>query len=63
MKNAYQNMPIYRKAEEIQETVTAIVNLFPEDNEMLQSIKPHLLSDAHLIVVKLVGAMSTKLMC
>lgn len=55
------NTPIYKKSEEILDTVIAITDIFPEDNEMLLSLKGQLLSDAMLIQVKLAGAFSVKL--
>lgn len=60
MRKDYSNIAIFIKAKEILETVTEIVSLFPEDNEMLQSIKPELMSSARLIMVKLASAMGTK---
>ncbi len=57
----FQNTPIYKKAEEILETVKTITDLFPEDDEFLKEIKVQLMSDAFLIPAKLVGAMGAKL--
>ena len=60
MKN-YAAIPIYKKAAEIFDTVTAITDLFPEDEESFRFLKEQLLSDALLIQAKLAGAFSTKL--
>ncbi len=60
MKN-YRTTPIFKKAEEILETLIAITDIFPEDNEMLLSLKGQLLGDAMLIQAKLAGAFSVKL--
>lgn len=60
MKNHLQT-PIYKKSEEILETLKAITDLFPEDNQNLSFLKDQLLSDAMLIQAKLAGAFSVKL--
>lgn len=53
--------PIYKKAQEIHDTVKTITDLFPEDNELLISLKSYLLGDARLIQAKLAGAYAVKL--
>lgn len=53
--------PIYKKAEEILETLIAITDIFPEDNQALLSLKEQLLGDTMLIQVKLASAYSVKL--
>lgn len=60
MKN-YQKTPIYKKSKEILETLNAITDLFPEDNQDLLLLKDQLLSDAMLIQAKLAGSFSVKL--
>lgn len=60
MKN-YQKTPIYKKSKEILETLKAITDLFPEDNQDLLLLKDQLLSDAMLIQAKLAGSFSVKL--
>lgn len=57
----FHNTPIYQKAEEICETVSQIIDLFPEDNELLEELKGQLLADASLIQAKLNSGMNTKL--
>lgn len=57
----YPETPIYKKAEEILETIIAITDIFPEDNQALLSLKDQLLSDAMIIQVKLASACSVKL--
>lgn len=58
---SYKDAPIFRKAEEITETLLAITALFPEDNEMLSTAKQHLMEDSLTIQAKLAGALETKL--
>lgn len=57
----YRQTPIFKKSQEIFDTVRAIVELFPEDNEHLQMLKNQLLGDAMLIQAKLAGASNVKL--
>lgn len=57
----YMNTEIFKKSQEIVETLTTITDLFPEENEMLNSLKGQLLSDAMLIQAKLAGAHRMKL--
>lgn len=57
----YRQSPIFKKSQEILDTVRAIVELFPEDNEHLQMLKNQLLGDAMLIQAKLAGASNVKL--
>ncbi len=60
MKN-YLEIPIYKKSEEIFETLKAITDLFPEDDSILSDLKGQLLGDAMLIQAKLSGAFAVKL--
>ena len=60
MKN-YLQTPIYKKSEEIFETLKAITGLFPEDDSILTDLKDQLLGDAMLIQAKLAGAYAVKL--
>lgn len=60
MKN-YLQTPIYKKSEEIFETLKAITGLFPEDDSILTDLKGQLLGDAMLIQAKLAGAFAVKL--
>lgn len=55
-----ENTAIIKKAEEILYTVKQITDLFPEENEMLTSLKGQLIADAALIVVKLNSGIKTK---
>ncbi len=61
MNRAAQNLPLYKKAEEIYKTVTIITDLFPEHNNYLQSIKSHILEDSMVILAKISGAEAVKL--
>jgi len=60
MRN-YLETPIYKKSEEIFETIKAITELFPEDDFILSDLKGQLLGDAMLIQSKLAGAFGVKL--
>ncbi|MBN9294429.1 MAG: hypothetical protein J0G96_10665 [Flavobacteriia bacterium] len=60
MKSHLQ-LPIYKKSQEILETLRAITDLFPEDNPALMQLKDQLLGDTMLIQAKLAGAFSVKL--
>lgn len=60
MNSAVQNLSIYKKAEEIYKTVSIITDLFPEDNNYLQSIKSHILEDSMVILAKISGAEAVK---
>lgn len=60
MKN-YLQTPIYKKSEEIFETLKVITGLFSEDDPILSDLKGQLLSDAMLIQAKLAGAFAVKL--
>lgn len=51
-----EDLPIYRKGEEIMEAVDHIGTLIPEDNKHLQMIKGFMISDAAQLVVKVAGA-------
>lgn len=57
----YRETPIFKKSEEIFQTVKSITDLFPEDNKSLQQEKTHLLRDAMLVRSKLAGAFAVKL--
>lgn len=58
---AYRNSPIFKKAQEIHETIQRIIALFPEDNEHLEYMKSQLTGDSLLIQAKLAGAFGVKL--
>src|SRR5690554_2348243 len=60
MRN-YLETPIYKKSEEIFETIKAITELFPEDDFILSDLKGQLLGDAMLIQSILAGAFGVKL--
>jgi len=51
-----ENLPIYKKGQEIYNVVKEIADLIPEDNDVLQDIKGHMLSDAAMLIVKVAGA-------
>lgn len=56
-----RHLPIYKKAEEIYETLQIITALFPEDNDYLRHVKSHLLEDIMIILSKISGAEAVKL--
>jgi len=51
-----ENLPIYKKGQEIYTVVKEIADLIPEDNNILQDIKAQMLSDAAMLIVKVAGA-------
>ncbi|QSE96679.1 hypothetical protein [Fulvivirga lutea] len=51
-----KNLPIYKKGKEIFEVVHQICELIPDDNEILQHTKEHMLADAAMLTVKVAGA-------
>ncbi|WP_436414330.1 hypothetical protein [Petrimonas sp.] len=51
-----EQMPIYRKAMEISDTVQEICDLIPDDESMLAHIKMFLLEDSMMIPAKISGA-------
>jgi hypothetical protein len=51
-----ENLPIYKKGQEIYKVVKEITDLIPEENEILQDIKMQMLSDAAMLTVKIAGA-------
>jgi len=54
-------MPLYKKAEEISQTVETICGLIPEDNDYLQHTKTHLLENTLVIQAKISGAEAVNL--
>ena len=56
-----RNTPIFKKSEEIYQTVKTITDLIPDDNEYLQSVKQHLLENTMVIQAKLSGAYAVDL--
>lgn len=61
MINRYSQTPIQQKAQEIYSTLKTLLDLVPENNEHLLSLKHQLLGDAMLILAKLAGANAVKL--
>jgi hypothetical protein len=55
-KNRVENLPIYKKGEEIYQMTRKVCDLIPEDNEHLQYVKGQMLTDASLLTVKVAGA-------
>lgn len=51
-----EEMPIYKKGQEIFDLVFQICGLIPEDNEYLQCVKTQMLGNAALLSVKVAGA-------
>lgn len=56
MDREFEKMPLYRKGMEILDLVEHIVQLIPEENEMLKSTGQFMMSDAMKIPVKIAGA-------
>lgn len=52
----HEDLPIFKKAEEIFEVVHQIGQLIPEDDEHLQYVKANMLGDAMMISAKIAGA-------
>lgn len=51
-----ENMPLFRKGREIFDLTSKIVELIPEDEEILKSYKGFMLEDAAMLTVKVAGA-------
>jgi hypothetical protein len=51
-----ENLPIFKKGQEIFDVVKEITDLIPEDNDILQDIKGQMLSDSAMLSVKVAGA-------
>ncbi len=60
-QNKIENLPIYKKGEEIYELVSKIVDLIPSDDEKLQFAKQEILTNALLLMVKVAGAEASDL--
>jgi hypothetical protein len=54
--NAYRQTPIFKKSQEIFDTLTIITDLIPDDNRYLQDIKDHIMENILVIQAKLAGA-------
>ncbi|WP_379964229.1 hypothetical protein [Epilithonimonas sp. UC225_85] len=54
-------LPLYKKSQEIYDTLKVITDLFPDDNDYLQTVKQYLLSDSMIIQAKICGAEAVKL--
>lgn len=61
MNDRTKNLPLYKKAKEIDHTLRIITDLFPEENEYLQTLKSNLLEDILVIQAKICGAEAVKL--
>ncbi|KIC64115.1 hypothetical protein [Chryseobacterium taiwanense] len=61
MNDRTKNLPLYKKAKEIDQTLRIITDLFPEENEYLQTLKSNLLEDIMVIQAKICGAEAVKL--
>jgi len=59
--DAVENLPIYKKGEEIFKLVRQISDLIPDDNEHLQFTKAQMLTDAMQLTVKVAGAEGAEL--
>ena len=57
----YRETSIFKKSQEIFETINTITDLIPEDNEHLQFTKQHLLENIYIIQAKLAGAEAVKI--
>ncbi len=51
-----EDLPIFKKGEEIFDVVHKIGELIPEDNGHLQHVKAQMYSDAMMLTVKIAGA-------
>lgn len=51
-----RQMPIFLKGKEIVEVVRQLVDLIPEENELLNSVKGLLIEDAFMLTAKIVNA-------
>lgn len=51
-----ENLPIFKKGEEILDVVQQIGDLIPDDNEHLQFVKGNMFSDAAQLTIKVAGA-------
>lgn len=54
-------LPLYKKSQEIFDVLETITDLFPDDNEYLQSIKCNLIGDIMTIQAKICSAEAVKL--
>ncbi|WP_304343349.1 hypothetical protein [Chryseobacterium koreense] len=61
MRKKLEEMPLYRKAEEIRQTVRTICDLIPEENNYLQETKMHMLENTLVMQAKIAGAYSVNL--
>lgn len=56
MNDRTKNLALYKEAQEIDHTLRIIIDLFPEENEYLQTLKSNLLEDIMVIQAKICGA-------
>ena len=56
-----QELPIYKKGEQIRDAVQIIGELIPENNNELQFLRGEMLANAHILTVKIVGAEASDL--
>ncbi|MGA9211332.1 hypothetical protein [Kaistella sp.] len=57
----YRETPLFKKSEEIYQTLKTITDLIPEENEHLQFTKQHILENIYTIQAKISGAEAVKL--
>ena len=57
----HRNTPIFKKSEEIFDTLKIITDLIPEENTHLNFTKQHILENIYTIQAKLVGAEAVKI--
>jgi hypothetical protein len=55
-QNNVRKMPIFLKGEEIIDVVCKIIELIPEENEMLGSVKESIIENAFMLTSKIVNA-------
>jgi hypothetical protein len=55
-RDRVEELPIYKKGDEIYKLTRKICDLIPEDNEHLQFVKGDMLLNASLLMVKVAGA-------
>ena len=57
----YRETPIFKKSQEIFDTLKTITDLIPEENEHLEFTKQHILENIYTIQAKLAGAYSVRI--
>ncbi len=58
-KNDFENLPLFKKAQEIFEVVNRICELIPDNDSHLDMIKGMMIGDAALLTAKIAGAQAS----